>query len=290
MPEDCPECGGPLTRAKGESARRCPNDRCPAQKIRGLIHFAGKAGLDLDGFGDKVIAQLHSQGLVREIADFYALRPEDLARLDGWGEKSAENAIRAVDDKRRVPLARFLAALGIRHVGEVMAQVLERHFPSLEALLEATVDELLTIEGMGAAAANSLHATLRDPELQATLRRLRDLGVSVVPPSRPETGGLPLRGCTFVFTGGLSRMSRSEAKERVKALGGLVASAIGRKVTHVVCGDKAGSKLDQARQLGLTLLDEEAFCRLLDLHDRQGASESHEGSPAVAASGTKPKD
>ena len=260
MPTHCPACGDDLVRPAGEAITRCFNPACPAQRVRALIHYVGKAGLDIEGLGAKAIEQLYDQGLVRDIPDLYALRVTDLTSLEGWAEKSAENAVVAIAASLTVPLARFLAALGIRFVGEVTAQLLASRFPSLERIRAAQLADFLDIEGVGEQSAQSLVRYFADPAVGPMLDRLRDGGLRL---EAEEKSGLPLSGTVFVFTGGLANFSRDEAKSRVKALGGQVVSAVGKKVTHVVCGESSGSKRKKAEELGLRVVGEEEFLRLI---------------------------
>ncbi|MHB1185293.1 MAG: NAD-dependent DNA ligase LigA [Desulfobulbia bacterium] len=263
MPSRCPECGFPLVRIGQEAITRCPNPNCPAQRVRGLIHFTGKGGMDIEGLGKKAVEQLVSQGLIQDIPDIYRLEVAQLAGLDGWGDKSAENAVRAIQGSRTPTLAKFLAALGIRHVGEVTAQVLARHFTSLPRLLLADEADFLHIEGIGDQMAASLVDYFQDPTVREMLSRLESLGVRVQEEKQgAETRG-GLSGCVFLFTGTLAHLSRHEAKARIKELGGQVASGISRKVTHVVLGESPGSKLTKARELGLTVITEDEFLRLI---------------------------
>ena len=263
MPSRCPECGFPLVRIGQEAITRCPNPNCPAQRVRGLIHFTGKGGMDIEGLGKKAVEQLVSQGLIQDIPDIYRLEVAQLAGLDGWGDKSAENAVRAIQGSRTPTLAKFLAALGIRHVGEVTAQVLARHFASLPRLLLADEADFLHIEGIGDQMAASLVDYFQDPTVREMLSRLESLGVRVQEEKQgAETRG-GLSGCVFLFTGTLAHLSRHEAKARIKELGGQVASGISRKVTHVVLGESPGSKLTKARELGLTVITEDEFLRLI---------------------------
>jgi DNA ligase (NAD+) len=264
MPSHCPACGHLLHRPPGEAVSRCPNPLCPAQKVRALIHFAGKGGMDIEGLGKKAVEQLVAAGLLRDIPDIYRLRPDHLAELPGWGERSASKVVRAIAASTTPSLARFLAALGIRHVGEVTARLLEGHFPSLNSLLLAKEGDFLDIEGIGPQAAASLADFLQDPETRRMLDELAALGVGVRQPSPPPAGGGPLAGCLFLFTGALRHCSRDEAKARIRELGGQVASAISGKVTHLVLGENPGSKLNKARELGLPLLSEEEFLRLIN--------------------------
>lgn len=236
MPSICPECGFPLVRAEREAITRCPNPNCPAQQIRALIHFTGKGGMDIEGLGKKAVEQLVSQGLIKDIPDIYTLDGKTLAALDGWGEKSAENALRAIQASKTPTLAKFLAALGIRHVGEVTAQLLARHFNSLARVLLAEETDFLHIEGIGEQVASSLVDYFQDPEVREMLARLATSGVQVQTEKSPVESESGLTGRVFLFTGTLAHLSRHEAKARIKELGGQVASGISRKVTHVVLG------------------------------------------------------
>ena len=263
MPATCPECGERLVRPAEEAVTRCPNPACPAQRLRSLIHFASKAGMDIEGLGKKVMEQLVQEGLVRDIPDIFRLKADDLAKLAGWGEKSAANAMAAIASRKETSLAKLLAAIGIRHVGEITAQLLEEHFGTLEALLHATEADFLEVTGIGPQVAASLADFFSDDSARQMLATLQELGLTIAAGARPREG-LPLAGTLFLFTGALHRFSRSEAKERVKGLGGQVASGMSGKVTHLVCGDKPGSKLARARELGIRILSEEEFVELLD--------------------------
>ena len=262
FPKRCPECNTPLVRKEGESAHRCPNPSCPAQRLRALIHFAGKAGLDIEGLGRKAIEKLVQEKLIADIPDIFRLKKEDLRQLDGWGEKSAQNVINAIQSSRFPSLAKFIAALGIRYVGEVIAQLLERHFSSLKNLMVADEERFRQIEGIGQQSAESLFTFFTSPENRSMLQQLAELGIEVQS-SSPHSFSKPLDGAVFVFTGTLSGFSRDEAKSQVKRLGAQVASSISKKVTHVVAGQKAGSKIRKAEELGLVILDEEAFLQLV---------------------------
>lgn len=262
MPTHCPVCGHALTRETGEAATRCVNPHCPAQRLRSLIHFCSRAGLDIEGLGKKSMEQLFDQKLVRDIPDIFTLRHEQLADLPGWGAKSAEKVIAAIDAARHPPLTRFLAAIGIRHVGEITASLLERRFSSLEALRHASRQSLLEIEGIGEQAAGSIVDYFGDPDVQRMLERLRQAGM-IPRTGSPASGAQPLTGLTFLFTGTLTTLSRDEAKKLVKDGGGQIATTVSQKMTHLVAGEKAGSKLKKARELGKMILTEEEFLRMV---------------------------
>ena len=269
FPATCPRCGHKLVRPEGDAIIRCVNPHCPAQRLQSLIYFAGKNGLDIEGLGKKNMEQLFNLGLVKDLADIFSLKKEDLSKLEGWGEKSAGKTIQAIRAAARPSLARFITALGIRFIGEVTAELLARHFKTLERLRSATMEELLEIDGIGEQAAKSLIDYFADPSVQELLDRLQKNGLTVVPFQEEKR---QLADSVFLFTGRLSSMSRSEAKQRVKELGGRVASGLSRKVTHVVVGDKAGSKEKKAREMGLHLISEEEFLQLVNPENRQGGS------------------
>lgn len=262
MPLLCPACEHGLIRESGEAATRCPNPHCPAQRLRSLIHYTGRTGMDIEGLGKKAMEQLFQEKLVKDIPDIYTLNSDELEKLPGWAKKSADNAIRAIAASKETSLARFLTALGIRHVGEVTARLLEERFQTLERMLTSTREELLQIEGIGDQVAESILDFISDPAVRTMLTRLLELGVLPSKPGGAE-GDLPLKNSVFIFTGGLATYSRNEAKEIVKQLGGQVASSLSRKVTHMVCGDKPGSKLTKARDMDITIWDEKTFQKMI---------------------------
>nr|MDA3786342.1 NAD-dependent DNA ligase LigA [Deltaproteobacteria bacterium] len=258
MPNHCPACATALVKRESEAALRCRNPACPAQTLRSLIHFTSKAGLDIDGLGKKAMEQLVGQGLITDIPGLYHLHPADLQALEGWGERSATKATQALEESKKTSLARFLAALGIRYVGEVTAQRLADHFQDLERLAAATMDDFLDIEGIGSQMAESLALYFSDPATQELLVRLLAVGFHFTSPPPPGDTAF-LQGATFLFTGRLQIFSRSEAKEKVKAAGGQVASSLTKRVDYLVCGDKPGSKLKKAGEFGTAVLSEEQF-------------------------------
>ena len=260
VPDKCPVCMTPLELPEEEVVLRCPSLTCPAQKLRALIHFSGKGGLDIEGFGAKAVEQLFDAGLVAEPADLFALRKEDLDPLPGWGEKSAENAVSALKKASRTTMSRLLAGLGIRFVGEVTAALLEKHFKNIERLCAADFDELAAIEGIGPRIGESLQRFFTDPVNLARIAALHARGIELQPPVEDEDG--TLSGRVFLFTGKL-RMSRGEAKERVIELGGQVVSALSRRVDYLICGEKPGSKREKALKAGVSVLNEDEFVKLI---------------------------
>jgi len=261
MPKLCPACGTTLVRPPGEKVTRCPNRDCFGAQTRAIMHFASKGAMDIDGLGEKIIRQLVSAGLVREVSDLYRLTEGDLLPLERFAEKSAQNIIKAIQRSKRVPLHRLINALGIRYVGEATARILASHFQSLGGLINASWDELLQVEGVGEQVAAGIREYFDLPRHLELLRQLKEAGVEELPPEAPETG--PLAGKTFVFTGGLAHISREEAKAQVTARGGKVSSSVSAKTDYVVVGADPGSKRPKAVELGVPLLDESAFAELI---------------------------
>ena len=260
FPDRCPVCSHPLERPQGEAITRCINQHCPAQRLQSLIYFAGKSGLDIEGLGRRNMEQLVNVGLVMDIPDIFRLAHEELAVLDGWGEKSADNALLAIENAKHTSLSRFFGALGIRYVGEVTAELLASHFKTLDAVMAAEKNDLLEVEGIGEQAAASLINYFSDPSTRQMLARLLDFGLDIKP---PETGTKPLYGEVFMFTGGLQAMSRNEAKQLVKEMGGQVVSGVSKRVTHLIAGEKGGGKLKKAADMGIPIMKEEEFLQLV---------------------------
>ncbi len=265
-PENCPVCKHRLVKPETEAVTRCPNPHCPAQRLKSLIHFTSKAGLDIEGLGKKSMKQLFELELIRDVPDIFLLTEDKLNNLDGWGELSAQNVIQAINEKKQPTMGRLLAALGIRFIGEVNAALLESEFSSLNKLASASRDELLEIDGIGTQAAESIHDYFSDPSVQNMLEELKSAGVTIKKPTTNQER-LPLSGMTLLFTGGLKSLSRSEAKKLVKEQGGNISNSVTKKVTHVVAGEKAGSKLKKAQELGKEIITEEQFVSLVK-HDR----------------------
>jgi DNA ligase (NAD+) len=257
MPSNCPVCDTRLVRPEGEKVTRCPNPDCVASLTRGIQHFAGKSAMDIDGLGEKIVQQLVEVGLVKDVGDLYHLTEGDLIPLERFAAKSARNILAAIEASREVPVWRLINALGIRYVGEATAQLLARHFPSLDKLMAADQEALLHVEGVGDQVAASLRDFFANERNQALLYKLAAAGVRGLPPA-PQAAS-PLGGKTFVFTGGLAHVSRDEAKAMVAARGGKVTSSVSAKTDYVVAGADPGSKLAKARELGVTVLDEAEF-------------------------------
>lgn len=261
-PHECPVCGHKLVKPEGEAVTRCPNPHCPAQRLKLLIHFTSKAGLDIEGLGKKSLEQLFNLQLVQDIPDIFFLKNDQLADLEGWGEQSAKNTIYAINEKKQPTLGRLLAALGIRFIGEVGSALLESQFSTLDKLAAATLEELLEIDGIGIQAAESIADYFSDPSVHSMLEQLGQAGIEITSP-KGNRSNLPLAGKTFLFTGGLTTLSRSEAKKLVKEQGGTIATTVTKKVTHVVAGEKAGSKLKKAQDLGKKIILEKTFLKMV---------------------------
>ncbi|MFH1596718.1 MAG: NAD-dependent DNA ligase LigA [Pseudomonadota bacterium] len=261
MPLKCPVCDTALVRPAGEKVTRCPNPDCFGALTRGIMHFAGKSAMDIDGLGEKIILQLVNEGLIKDVSDLYHLTAGDLIPLERFAEKSAQNIVGAIQGSKTVLFWRLINALGIRFVGEATAQLLAQHFQTLEALMEASEEDLLQVEGVGPQVAGSIRDYFQNPRNRVLLNKLRAAGVKEQPPERAAPS--PLSGKTFVFTGGLARLSREEAKALVTTRGGKVSSSVSAKTDYVVAGADPGSKYARARELGVAILDEAAFEELL---------------------------
>jgi len=265
IPKECPVCSHPLLKPEGEAVTRCVNPHCSAQRLRSLVHFCSKAGLDIDGLGKKSVEQLFELKLLTDLPDIFTLQKEDLVGLDGWGEKSAENAVTGARAAKTPTLSRFLAALGIRFVGEVTAGLLESTFKSLERLLSVTRDELLEVEGLGDQAADSIVEYFSDPTVLKMIQVFQDVGVHPLVLEQGEAD-LLLSGEVLLFTGSLKQISRTEAKKLVKDNGGQIASGITKKLTCLVVGEKPGSKLKKAQEKGKRIITEDEFLQVLSLN------------------------
>ena len=263
MPTACPSCQSQLIRPEDEVVWRCENASCPARIRRGLLHFASRRAMNIEGLGEALVDQLVSASLVHDYADLYALTLDQLASLERMGKKSAANLVAEIDKSRGAELWRLLHALGIRHVGEGGARALAMAFRSLDRLQRASLEQLEQTPDVGPVVARSVRAFLDEPANADLLRRLVERGVRASDPDTPPVTGEPpatvLAGQTFVLTGTLESMSREEAARRIEALGGKVAGSVSRKTTWLVAGRDAGSKLEKARALGVPELDEARF-------------------------------
>jgi DNA ligase (NAD+) len=265
MPSVCPVCGSPIVRLEEEAVARCSGGwvKCAAQRKGGLLHFVSRRAMDIEGLGDQLVEQLVDKQLIATAADLYRLGLTSLAALDRMADKSAQNVLTALDKSKSTTLARFIYALGIRHVGESTAKELARHFGSLDALLHASEQQLLDVEDVGPVVARSIMMFASDPVNLELVEQLRAAGITWAEgasESRPK----PLLGKTFVLTGTLPDLSREKAAEMIEAAGGKVAGSVSKKTSYVVAGEDAGSKLAKAQELGVPIIDEAKLLQLLD--------------------------
>lgn len=261
LPEVCPVCGAPVVRDEDGAALRCTGAECPAQLHRNLTHFASRDAMDIDGLGPAVLGQLIDRGLVKSPADLYYLTAEDLAGLERMGEKSAANAVAAIDASRSRGLERLLYALGIRQVGQKAGKVLAAHFGTFDAFAAATEEELTAIDDIGGITAAYIRDWLASPQSQHLIGRLRQAGVSME--AAQKAAGDQFKGMTFVLTGALERFTREEAAALIEARGGKASGSVSKKTTYVVAGENAGSKLRKANELNIPVLTEEEFAGML---------------------------
>jgi DNA ligase (NAD+) len=262
MPRRCPACGAEIVRLEGEVAHRCPNASCPSQLRERILHWASRGAMDIDGLGDMLARQLVGKEVVRDLADLYELDVETLSGLERMGKVSAGNLVAALERSKSRGLRHVLYGLGIRHVGASAAGALAEAFGSMEHLLAADREQLEAVEGIGPTLAESVREFFDAPENRAVVKRLAGHGVDMTAPKRASASG-PLSGKTFVVTGTLSSLSRSQATVEIESRGGRVTGSVSKKTDYVVAGESPGTKLDRARELGVEVLDEKAFQALL---------------------------
>ena len=262
LPKNCPVCGAPVTRDEDGAAVRCTGAECPAQLLRNITHFVSRDAMDIDGLGPAVLQQLIETGLIHSAADLYGLTEQDFAQLERMGEKSASNAVAAIEKSKGNDLGKLLYALGIRQVGEKAGRVLAQHFRTLDAMERATPEELTCIDSVGAVTAQFILDWLASPQSQDLLQKLRSAGVNTT--CTEEAVDDRFAGKTFVLTGTLTRFDRKSAEEMIQARGGKASTSVSKKTAYVVAGDAAGSKLQKARELGVPVLTEDEFAALLE--------------------------
>jgi DNA ligase (NAD+) len=260
MPDRCPVCGTPVERPEGEAMRYCPNVSCPSRLLEGLVHFASRGAMDIRGLGYERARLLVERGLVHDVADLYEITAEQLLELDGFARQSADQLVRAIDDSRTRPLSLVLFGLGIRHVGQTVAQLLARRFGTMDALLDAPGDAIEAVPGVGPTIAQAVTAFFQEERNRTLVERLGRLGLTMTEPRATPRGG-SLDGKTYVLTGTLPSLSRSEAAALIEAAGGRVSGSVSRKTDAVVAGADAGGKLDKARTLGVEIIDEAELLR-----------------------------
>lgn len=266
MPRACPACGSKVVRERGEVDWRCSGGLfCPAQRKQAILHFAQRRALDIEGLGDKLVEQLVDAGIVRTLPELYTLGLAKLAALERMGEKSAANLLAGLEKSKQTTLARFVYGLGIRHVGESTARDLARHFGSIHRLMDASVEQLLQVDDVGPIVAKSIRTFFDQPHNREVVEQLRAVGLrwDESAGTAADEAPKPLAGKTLVLTGTLPSLSRDEAKDLIEAAGGKVAGSVSKKTHYVVAGAEAGSKLDKARELGVTVLDEAGLRSLL---------------------------
>jgi DNA ligase (NAD+) len=264
MPKECPECGSKIHKVEGEVAYRCVNAACPAKRKESLLHFAGRHAMDIDGLGDKIVDQLVDKGLVKDVADLYKLKLQEVADLERMAEKSAQNLLDEIEASKKTPLARVIYALGIQFVGERTGQLLAEHFSSLDELAGAKQEKLEEVNEVGPKVAASIVDFFSEPANKQLIKKLEKVGVRPTA-EKPKVKSNRLAGKSFVFTGGLANRSREEAGEIVKQHGGKVVGSVSKKTDYVVVGTDPGSKYDKAKELDVPILDEAGFEKLVGL-------------------------
>jgi DNA ligase (NAD+) len=260
MPENCPVCGTKVVRTEGEVDYRCVNANCPAKLRETILHFASRGVMNIDGMGDALVTQLTERGLVKNVADIYKLKKDDLLSLERMGDKSAQNILDEIENSKKLPLERVIYGLGIRMVGERTAQFLGEHFGSMEALEQAGVEELQNVDEVGPRIAESIVEFFSIPANRKLVERLREAGLTLT--GKKKERGTKLAGKTFVLTGTLAKHTRDEAKKMIEDAGGKVTGSVSKKTDYVVAGADAGSKLDKAKELGVAVIDEQEMVRL----------------------------
>jgi DNA ligase (NAD+) len=261
MPRQCPSCGSDIVRTEGEAVARCVGIDCPSQRLERIFHFASRGAMDIEGLGYQTIQALIDRGFLRDIGDIYSLTAEQLQQLDGFAEKSIDNLLKAISRSKKRPLANLIYGLGIRHVGGTAAELIATEAGSLDRLQSMTTEELIALEGVGAVIAESIAAFFAQERNIEVLDKLRGAGAVNRAPAPRKAG--PLQGQTFVLTGSLERLSRSEATRALEERGAKVTSSVSKKTSYVVAGDAPGSKLDRAQTLKIPVLDEAGLEQLL---------------------------
>ncbi len=261
LPSVCPECGSPVVRDEDGAALRCTSPECPAQRLRNIAHFASREAMDIEGLGISVCESLINAGLVKDAADLYTLKPEDIAALERLGEKSAANMMEAIEKSKSAGLSRLLCAFGIRQVGQKAAKVLATYYRDLDSLMEAGAEELTKVPDIGAVTAGFIRNWFMNPQSRDLIQRLREAGVDFS--SHEEKKDDRFAGKTFVLTGALSRFTRDEASAIIESFGGKASGSVSKKTSYVVAGENAGSKLSKAQSLGIPVLSEDDFAEMI---------------------------
>lgn len=262
MPANCPVCGAEALREEGEAALRCMGIECPAKLHRNIIHFVSKEGMDIEGLGENLIEQFIEKGLIENIADIYSLSFEDIASLKKNGKKFAQNLVNAIQESKTRPLYRLITALGIRHVGVKSAKGLAKHYRSLDKLIEADEEQLNQVDDVGEITAHSIYDFFRQEQTIDLINRLRDVNINMEDINQEEVDKR-FEGNTFVLTGSLENYTREEAGEIIEKFGGKVSSSVSKKTSYVLAGEEAGSKLTKAQELGVNIIDEKEFDKMI---------------------------
>ncbi len=264
LPKRCPICGSHVVKEEGEAVAKCTGGLvCPAQRKENIRHFASRRGMDIEGMGDKVVELMVNQGLLENVADIYRLKMKDIAELERMGDKYAQNLIDAIEKSKSTSFAKFLYSLGIREVGETTAMVLANHFKDIESLIEANEDDLQTIPDIGPVVASHIRCFFDEPKNIKIIQDLIKAGIHWPMPKKVSVQHQPLSGQTFVLTGGLSSMSREDAKDKLITLGAKISESVSKKTDYVVVGSDPGSKLAKAESLGIKIIDEDELIKLI---------------------------
>ncbi len=258
MPEYCPECGAKVVREEGEAAFRCTGVGCPAQKLRHIIHFVSRDAMDIDGLGTSIVEQMLKSGLISDAADLYYIKAEDIANMEKMGQKSANNLLNALEKSKENPLSRVINSLGIRHIGEKNAKTLAKAFGNIDAIISAKFEDLVSLDDFGEIMAKSVVDFFSQAQNIDFIQKLKNAGVNMVEPV-DEASDLRFLNMTFVLTGTLSKYTRTEASQIIENFGGKTSSSVSKKTTYVLAGTEAGSKLDKANALGVTVISEDEF-------------------------------
>jgi DNA ligase (NAD+) len=261
LPEQCPRCGTTIVHSPDQAMAYCPNTNCPARNIEGIIHFVSKGAMDIDSVGEKTCAQLMDAGLILTVADFYTLTRDQLLQLEGTKEKSADNILAGIEASKKRAFYRLLFGLNIRYVGEKTAQLLADAFNDIERLIVASEEEIVNVPGIGPKIGHSVYNWFQEEVNQALIERLKESGLNMR--EEPKTVSGPLVGQTFLLTGRLTEMTRPDAEEAIKQLGGTIATGVSKKLSHLIVGEDAGSKLEKAQKAGVPIHDEQWLLELL---------------------------
>ena len=260
IPKKCPICNTDVVQSEGEVALRCPNKFCPARLKWRIRYYASRDAMDIDHLGESTIDKLLDENLIDNIADLYFLKKEDILKLEGFKEKSAQNLLDSIENSKKQDLSRLIYGLGIRHVGKYASQLLATKYSSIDELSKADEEELKEIDGLGEKSAEAIATFFATEENMNLIKRLKEIGVKTKEIKKED---LPLQGKKFVFTGGLSTLSRPEASDLIKQKGGIVTSSVGKDIDYVILGDKPGSKYEKAKKLKLAIINEDEFKKLV---------------------------